>query len=406
MNFPVLSIVWTSTKHALRTSTWPSSLHHLYRILVQPQLSYAIGMYFIRDYLAYQLGWRLFGLLRQTLPRPNRPTKLSIRVAEEDDMLDDISVVGIGRGLGSHTIKRFYGPRTFLSALSVAFPWFGHLSGARHTMEDTKWIKETVLARSADLERTWQPHPNPGEQFRAEYITSNLESLNVDVEEDFYVDVDQWTREIPTYAERARRMSEYAAIADDSPAHTDDRSLTPNHVLEDNDDIVILPTTPPTPEPGIVRAVSLTEIPPRPVRRPTEITEPEFDEELQASLAARFRQPRRKDRDGVLYRITRITVFPVDSFAWHASSLLTSIAMLPLDIIFSRTLASWYISTTMDSTAILPRQKTAWTGHMSVSTFSGLTMSTMKIIVLSYGVEVLFRGASWLVCSRTAMNHA
>lgn len=372
----------------------------------------AIGMYFTRDYISHQLGWRSYGLLRQIMTRPDRPTQLSIKAAEEDDLLDDISVIGIGRSLGTYTNRRFYGSSSFWSALPIAFPWLSRLLPKGHNIEE---IKDETLRRCAATQGDARNDLSIVQQHRAENIVNNLESLGIDVEEDFYVDIDQWTLGVSLPSDGpTHRLDDLAREVDIyTRADAQQENLMNTTAIIDNTDALTswhqippVPATPPTPDPGIVRATSLSEITPRPVRRPTEIDAPEFDEDMQAFVAETLnKRPRRKRKDKKLYRITRMTVLPVDSFAWHASSILTSIFILPIDILFLRTLVSWYISATGTSQTAFASRIGVWPLSLRDLTLSKLTWSTIKLISLSYGCELLIRGALWQFSSRMAINY-
>lgn len=437
LGFPVLPILWQSVKDVV------GSRRSLARLVIETsvasRLDTTILLYLVSDYLHYQLGWRIFGLIRQLTIRALRPTKTSIQAAEQDDFVDDASIIGIGRSLGTHTERRFYGPSSFQKALPVAFPW---LSRIISTGMDRYEVKLETLHRCAVMERNEDVYQGPRSITRARNIISNLESLGVDVEEDFFVDVDQWARDIDfldddsiEFYESVRSSIEVGAGDDLQLAEdTTIGSTQPNassmraelravgQVAEEQGTEAALqmitaieerrtqqqmvpPLTPPTPEVGIRRATSLTQSTPRPVRRPTETQEPDFGDEMERMLseARRERTPRVKKKDTHEYRMTRLSVFSADSFAWHASSLLTGFILLPLDAIYFQSLAGWFFDLTGASSR--------WTAVPASRGFGGsfglssIRWQNLKMIWLTYGIECLTRGAVWQVGSQIALYY-
>jgi hypothetical protein len=106
------------------------------------------------------------------------------------------------------------------------------------------------------------------------------------------------------------------------------------------------PITPPSPIPGISRAPSLREIAGmRPARRPTVSDQhvPTFRDEVNR----RRQEPdvrSQQDTNFDTYRVTILSNHAAEAFAYHATSLLESIILLPLDAIFTRSLARNFLA--------------------------------------------------------------
>lgn len=456
LGFAVLPALWPLLRGFLSVSRWTAPSWLVFNPLAR-QLAATTGLYLLRDHLHRQMRWRIYGLLRQTFPRPQRPTKLSIRAKDEDD-IDDASIIGIGRSLGAGTGRRFYGPQSLWAALPVAFPWLSHIMKPD---VDKEGIKKETLTRCMMMERSEDAHDLTLSYLRdrrAERIVSNLESLGVDTEEDFYVDIEQWTRQIDSVEMEDEEEVEvevvmplypgqrYYTDREDSPLATEEyrRPSTPEQQQAGieptghagataNGDTVDRqisaeqeetdgeagarsegdrPSThfeeaPATPEPGIRRATSLSTTTPRPIRRPTETNGPDFDDEMEAMLAeARRRETRRKkvkSKDNRECRMTRLTTHAIDSLAWHSSAIITSLVMLPIDAMYYRSLASWFISTTglAGSSSVLAVSD--WAGGIS-SRIPG-RWPYHRMLLLNAGLECLVRGAIWQIGCRVALSY-
>ena len=383
----VLPTVWSSPGR--------DSLRHLLadpdllRNITIRQLALATGLYLIRDYLHLQIGWRIYGLLGQILPRPDRPTKMSVQATDDDDFVDDLSMVGIGRSLGTGTDRRFYGPQSFWGALPIAFPWLSYI--IRNNVDKAE-IKKETLARCAALESSEPRHEHneqrvmPHTARRARHIISNLESLGVDVEEDFYVDVDQWSLQIdsieaeeeagviaiPTLDHRATVPHQPLSNVnpegqhEQTPAPTDPNPTTTN------------PNDPPsTPTPGIRRAQSLSTPTPRPIRRPTEIDTNDPDANPSTDTLPRQtpvpRTVKRRFRDPYEHRVTRLTTYAVDSLAWHSSTILTGLIVLPVDAVYFRAVA----------------------GLVGGESRVNAAGQCLRMLMFGFGVEAVVRGVIW-----------
>jgi len=457
LGFMVLPALWSSLKREnlqqLTTARWPFK-NHLAR-----RLAATTSLYLARDYLHHQIGWRIYGLIRQVLPRPHRPNKLSIRAIDDDDSVDDVSVVGIGRRLGTGTERRFYGPQSFWAALPVAFPW---LSLIMKNQVDKEEIEKETIMRCATMEDSagmYGSYRGTLMERRAQYIISNLESLDVNVEEDFYVDIDRWTLHIdsmeleeeveevvmpmPTLlgsepitnredfliaAEEYRQsitteeehqqgnreqISEHTdtLFRDDSAEHQAAPEQELNEEARTHAESNPPPThqteAPATPEPGIRRATSLSTTTPRPVRRPTETNGPEFDNEIEAMLAEarRERTPRKKakPKDNREYRMTRLTTHAIDSLAWHSSAIVTSLVMLPIDAMYYRSLAGCFVSATEYAGALPVLAVSDWSG--GAGRMGPDRWGYYRMLLLSLGLECLVRGAIWQVGCHVALSY-
>ncbi len=108
----------------------------------------------------------------------------------------------------------------------------------------------------------------------------------------------------------------------------------------------ISPTgSPPSPpEPGITRAPSLATTAPRPVRRETDI----YDERTRPSrqdLFYRHHSSRDvRDEDDTVYRVTILSNHPAEAFALNVASIVEPILLLPLDILFLRSLVHDFLT--------------------------------------------------------------
>lgn len=474
-----------------------------------------IGLTFIyiaRGRIYEGFFWRLYVVLRQVLPGPKNPSSMSIQAAENDEFDESESIVGIGRSLGSHTDRRFYGPQSIWPALRVAFPWLGVFDKDKI---DKDKIKLETLTRCAMMElhdRAGNGRHRRITGQRSEHIISNLESLGIDLEEDFYVNVDQWSQEIDNV--EAQRMLEGPTFLDTDvmnhdysngqpssnggnpptqyrPSITPPILENPDNIVENADgsitiefdiedhirmeweeefhsapaEILSFPTspengvitstenpatqstvdllqsleeptnladqanidgnitesipgarspgtaaneltqrTPPTtaselgqpltPEPGIRRATSLshTQTTPRPIRRITETGDDNVEEFLAEVLAgARRLEAKKKKKDRRASRVTRVSVFAADSLAWHASTIITSLVMLPLNALYYRRLSRWFLSMTEGlptTISIFPKEQM----QLVESPFS---WSQGRLVLLCVGIECMMHGVVW-----------
>ncbi|KAL2427321.1 hypothetical protein ABEF95_011685 [Exophiala dermatitidis] len=99
-----------------------------------------------------------------------------------------------------------------------------------------------------------------------------------------------------------------------------------------------------SPVPGISRAVSLPNEPPRPVRRPTDVDEEDLRPLRDDSLYQE--DPSRKPRhnDEPLYRVTLLSNHPAETFALFTASVMESAVLLPFEMLFLRSLAHNFLA--------------------------------------------------------------
>lgn len=474
-----------------------------------------IWLHLYRNFLHDEMFSRLYVSIRQLLPRPRNPTSVCISAADTDGYDSSKSIVGIGRPMGSATNRRFYGPQSFWPVFEASFPWVKIFT--KSTI-DKESIKEETLIRCAMMESGQGYHdmrPFVISSQRAENIINNLESLGVDVEEDFYVDIDQWSEEI-SFVDREKLFSDIQLDAQEAVNRDGDAEPASDFVgleeilrdpgpgglslptsavsftiTQDSNGVVRIqyhydntdssereqignmesaqanpppllgsgggqpnvaaldepplpsitmailqnpaassppPPMPPTqatastsnpqgpvtvgsgngngqlereapstPEPGIRRARSLShpQSTPRPLRR---VTETENDDNVETYLAevldvSERAKAKRKAKDHRESRVTWLSVFAANSLAWHASSIIRSVILLPLDAMYYRKLARWFLSITDDMglrTSILGKEdvylaQSIWTWKQS------------RFLLLSLGVECMIRGAIWQV---------
>lgn len=105
-----------------------------------------------------------------------------------------------------------------------------------------------------------------------------------------------------------------------------------------------------TPELGISRAPSLPQITPRPVRRPTDLGE---DNRPTREDLIRHQTPPQmtRDSDDSQYRVTTLSHHPADNLARTIASIVTPILMLPLEMLFLRSLTRNFLISRFDNEA-------------------------------------------------------
>ncbi|KIW42771.1 uncharacterized protein PV06_06285 [Exophiala oligosperma] len=99
------------------------------------------------------------------------------------------------------------------------------------------------------------------------------------------------------------------------------------------------PSSPPSaPELGINRAHSLTATAPRPVRRETDV----YSEQARPIRQDLFyrRHSRAREEDDGLYRVTILSNHPAEAFALNVASVIEPLLLLPLDILFFRSMVN------------------------------------------------------------------
>jgi len=110
---------------------------------------------------------------------------------------------------------------------------------------------------------------------------------------------------------------------------------------------------PATPVPGILRAPSLPQVTPRPVRRPTDLGD---DSRLRPTREEYVRHRRLvSDGDDSQYRVTTLSTHPAANLALGITSLITPILMLPLDMMFLRSLTRHFLISRLDDIGVAGR---------------------------------------------------
>lgn len=158
-----------------------------------------------------------------------------------------------------------------------------------------------------------------------------------------------------------------------------------------------------TPVPGISRASSLAQAMPRPVRRPTDIeagTMPRREE-----IVYRPRRSRtRRNRMDVAYRVTRLSNHGAEFLTRSVASLIKSILMLPVDVLFLRSLANWALASEASlgiSVGMDARAAELW----PLLDLSGLrSLHFWNTWGLSLGLEALVTLGVWRTTTRIALD--
>ena len=101
---------------------------------------------------------------------------------------------------------------------------------------------------------------------------------------------------------------------------------------------------PGTPQPGIERAPPLSRTSLRPVRRPTEIDDGLDAISDRVNTMKYLKDMLDEPKDPVQHRVTAMSNWPVDVLALHGSTLLTSMLMLPVEILVTRMIARTYLT--------------------------------------------------------------
>ena len=366
-------------------------------------------LYFITEELHNQVSWRLYGLIRQIIIRPDRATESSSKAAEADEFVDDASIIGIGRPLSPETQHRFYGPSTFWTALPIAFPVFQWLFNDNEYKIE---LKTEALERSRMLGHESglaDAHPELLRKTRAQNIMSSLSSLGVDTEEDFYVDIDQWVREMDLLHPNSVHEQSLRVIHNSADQPIVRQTIDGTAVLSQSEqmgDQTQHPAPAPAPapimedsstalEPGIRRASSLSQTPPTLQRAVTEDGDLAFagevDNLLAVSRTGRLTRRKKRFAGTEIYRVTRLTTHAADSFAWHSSGIMADILMLPLEALYWRVAALWFQQLSGG-----PHQR------FTLSSLDSLQMplrdwNLWRTVLLSFGIECALRGMLWRV---------
>lgn len=171
---------------------------------------------------------------------------------------------------------------------------------------------------------------------------------------------------------------------------------------------------PQPPTPGIRRALSLDRAPLRPVRPPTDIGVDTNSDTIPFSNRPFDRAGLPEDAieepdDPVQHRVTLLSNYPAEIFALHASTLLTSMLMLPFDIFYQRTLARTFLSSSRVTNLAARRiVDDVWPSRPWIG-FSGMGAGVGCIfagnLALTFGVQALVSSLVWLGVKRSVLHH-
>ena len=172
-------------------------------------------------------------------------------------------------------------------------------------------------------------------------------------------------------------------------------------------------TQPSTPIPGISRAPSLDQALLRPVRRPTDIG-PDTESELLPWLNRPFDSASlpedviEEPDDPIQHRVTWLSCYPAEVFTFQASTLLTSLLMLPLDMFYHRTLARAFLgSSRMTNPAARRMQENVWPtnpwlGVGAMGLWGGCVF--VKNLALTFSVQAVASSLVWYGSKRFALS--
>lgn len=381
-------------------------------VLEQVRESIEVGLYF---------------LLQNALPRPSRADQLSIEGRVEE--LDNLSIIP---RFGYTSIPSPYADSrlSFYDQLMVAFPmcfkvlgWLSFRLSSEMDSCDRNDIIQASKIHYGALLRENQSRPvrdrRPDQELRRMAIAQAFSEAQIDPRGS-HLNIHQWADDISAADDVSTATPDPEDLFLHNDAGLDDgatRTLSPSatgamsarNVFSPPAvplDTLLEPTnlpeadrssssSPHTPVPGLSRAVSLTQpfsqqgAAPRPVRRPTEL-----DEDISA-IASSLRSaavppggapaPKQDHVDQALttYRVTSLSTFPADTIAYYTSSFLTSIIMLPLDMYYTRRLATAFLESSIANRARL---------QSIVSDIGPLrpTSSTLSMRTLQLGEKVVF----------------
>lgn len=205
--------------------------------------------------------------------------------------------------------------------------------------------------------------------------------------------------EAPIRSERANRSDSANIVEELDVVLNESRPAIPLQAMLDGAAESTTPDTwarASTPIPGISRASSLPHNLPRPVRRPTDIEE---------RLVYRPRPMRssRQAEDG-LYRVTKLSTHAAEFFARGSASLVKSMLMLPIDLLFLRALAKSVLTPEKNadgSLGIVFSVRNVW-GVLDISSFKSLKF--WNAWFLGFGLEGLIGLAVWRTTTRVALE--
>ena len=170
------------------------------------------------------------------------------------------------------------------------------------------------------------------------------------------------------------------------------------------------PISPPgTPQPGIERAPPLSRASLRPVRRPTEIDDGLDAISDRVNTMKYLKDMLDEPKDPVQHRVTALSNWPVDVLALHGSTLLTSMLMLPVEILITRMIARTYLTNRAGvgthivgegslARAIWPVSKTLFPG---IGLSAGLTLAGSTLAM--FAMQGLVGSVIWSLSTRVAI---
>ena len=164
-----------------------------------------------------------------------------------------------------------------------------------------------------------------------------------------------------------------------------------------------------TPQPGIERAPPLSRASLRPVRRPTEIDDGLDAISDRVNTMKYLKDMLDEPKDPVQHRVTALSNWPVDVLALHSSTLLTSMLMLPVDILITRMIARNYLINGADVGTHVMGGRLLSGALWPVSTilFPGITLSTGKTLaestLVAFAMQGLVGSMVWSLSTRMAI---
>lgn len=419
-------------------SIWTSQDHWL------PLLIYINS----RDYVACQFGWRLFSVFEQCFTQPRYPSLASIGAAEGDELVDRSSIPGIGRSSSTQTQRRFLGPVNFWTAISTAFSpaWTQRIRTSDQELVNLKFYILRSIAEH-ELESGDRKEFDNGRalvQVRIASIVRLLEEAQIQVEHDKFIDFDKWADEVDDHIailrdranldrvqleriedddtlERSRpREIESDTQREESPssnsaiAGTEARSEFMGQRQERQAGAMVLSSgRASTPQPGIQRAVSLVDptlgnghLTPRGSLVVGDYTMQDIVR--QCYRRCRIHGPPQKGR-GVEHRVTRLSLFAASSLAWHASSIITNVVLLPFDSGICR-LITHSFSQLLGTTSLLGLDLSPalgvgeWFGGSHASWWE--RWKYVGMLTLTFGLESLVRLGIWRIGVGIALHKA
>ncbi|KIW71955.1 hypothetical protein PV04_00181 [Phialophora macrospora] len=188
---------------------------------------------------------------------------------------------------------------------------------------------------------------------------------------------------------------------------------TPVSTLDDQgpDPPASQPTTPPSPIPGISRAHSLHEIAGMWLaRRPTVSDQhvPTFRDEVNRRRLEPDVQSQ-QDTNFDTYRVTILSNHAAEAFAYHATSLVESIILLPFDAIFTRSLARNFLTRhpNWESAHTAPLMGEIWPLGLRAQMQNLTVTQEMQFwgnFLITMGMQGLMNFAIWAVGTRITLK--